>query len=62
VDADDGDDRDGPEYDIDFREHPEAYEVGRGEEGAFKGEPFEAYRPNDDFVGMEMARISIPVV
>ncbi|RJS97067.1 DUF4385 family protein [Halococcus sp. IIIV-5B] len=31
---------DGPEYDIDFREHPEKYEVGRGEEGVFKVEPY----------------------
>ena len=29
-----------PEYDVDFREHPEAYEVGRGEEGVFKIRPY----------------------
>jgi len=29
-----------PEYDIDFREHPEAYRIGRGEEGAFKVQPY----------------------
>lgn len=29
-----------PEYDTDFREHPEAYEVGRGEQGAFKVQPY----------------------
>jgi hypothetical protein len=29
-----------PEYDIDFREHPEAYEIGRGEEGVFKVQPY----------------------
>jgi hypothetical protein len=31
---------DDPEYDIDFREHPEEYEIGRGEEGAFKVQPY----------------------
>ena len=31
---------DDPEYDIDFREHPEAYEIGRGEEGVFKIQPY----------------------
>jgi len=31
-----------PEYDIDFREHPEEYEVGRGEEGVFKVEPYKS--------------------
>jgi hypothetical protein len=30
----------GPEYDVDFRENPEAYEIGRGEEGAFKVQPY----------------------
>ena len=31
-----GDDSDGgPEYDVDFREHPEEYDIGRGEEGVF---------------------------
>ncbi|MFC6836939.1 DUF4385 domain-containing protein [Halomarina ordinaria] len=34
------DTNDGPEYDVDFREHPEQYEVGRGEEGVFKVEPY----------------------
>jgi hypothetical protein len=29
-----------PEYDVDFREHPEEYEVGRGEQGAFKVQPY----------------------
>ena len=38
-----GDDSDGgPEYDIDFRKHPEEYEVGRGEEGVFKVEPYKS--------------------
>ncbi|PSQ42570.1 DUF4385 domain-containing protein [Halobacteriales archaeon QS_9_68_42] len=38
-----GDDSDGgPEYDINFREHPEEYEVGRGEEGVFKVEPYKS--------------------
>ena len=38
-----GNDSDGgPEYDIDFREHPEEYEVGRGEEGVFKVEPYKS--------------------
>lgn len=32
--ADDG------EYDVDFRESPERYEVGRGEEGVFKCQPY----------------------
>ncbi|PSP58604.1 DUF4385 domain-containing protein [Halobacteriales archaeon QH_7_66_37] len=31
---------DSPEYDVNFREHPEAYEIGRGEEGAFKVQPY----------------------
>jgi hypothetical protein len=31
---------DDPEYDIDFRAHPEEYEIGRGEEGAFKVQPY----------------------
>jgi hypothetical protein len=29
-----------PEYDTDFREQPEAYEIGRGEAGAFKIQPY----------------------
>jgi hypothetical protein len=29
-----------PEYDVDFRERPEAYEVGRGEQGVFKIQPY----------------------
>ncbi|ELZ33963.1 hypothetical protein C474_03350 [Halogeometricum pallidum JCM 14848] len=33
---------DGPEYDVDFREHPEEYEIGRGEEGVFKVEPYKS--------------------
>ena len=38
-----GDDSDGgPEYDVDFREHPEEYDVGRGEEGVFKIEPYKS--------------------
>lgn len=68
---------------IDFREQPELYRVGRGEQGVLLVEPykseilphwrfktpdiakqsadeimelFEAYRNNDDFVGMDMAR------
>lgn len=28
------------EYDVDFREHPEEYEVGQGSEGAFKIQPY----------------------
>jgi hypothetical protein len=31
---------DNPEYDIDFRENPEEYEIGRGEEGVFKVQPY----------------------
>ncbi|PSP90897.1 DUF4385 domain-containing protein [Halobacteriales archaeon QS_4_66_20] len=31
---------DNPEYDVNFRKHPEAYEIGRGEEGAFKVQPY----------------------
>jgi hypothetical protein len=31
---------DDPAYDIDFRKHPERYEIGRGEEGAFKIQPY----------------------
>ncbi|WP_439213097.1 DUF4385 domain-containing protein [Duffyella gerundensis] len=68
---------------IDFRQHPEKYQVGRGEQGVLSVEPykgeilpywrfktvpiaqesadkimalFEAYRAQDDFVGMDMAR------
>ncbi|WP_254528597.1 DUF4385 family protein [Natrinema gelatinilyticum] len=33
---------DGPEYDIDFRDHPEKYEIGRGEAGVFKVEPYKS--------------------
>ncbi|MFC5971224.1 DUF4385 domain-containing protein [Halomarina salina] len=33
---------DGPEYDVDFREHPEQYDIGRGEEGVFKVEPYKS--------------------
>ena len=33
---------DGPEYDVDFRDRPEAYEIGRGEEGVFKVEPYKS--------------------
>ncbi|EMA52361.1 DUF4385 family protein [Halococcus thailandensis] len=33
---------DGPEYDIDFRDQPERYEIGRGEEGVFKVEPYKS--------------------
>jgi len=33
-------DEDGPEYDVDFRERPEAYEIGRGERGVFKVQPY----------------------
>jgi len=29
-----------PEHDVDFRENPEAYEIGRGEAGAFKVQPY----------------------
>ncbi|PSP54922.1 DUF4385 domain-containing protein [Halobacteriales archaeon QS_1_67_19] len=31
---------DGPEYDVNFRDHPEEYEIGRGERGAFKVQPY----------------------
>lgn len=68
---------------IDFRQKPELYQVGRGEQGVLLVEPykseilpfwrykdeasamksaeqiyqlFEAYRQQDDFVGMDMAR------
>ncbi|EAV9119912.1 DUF4385 domain-containing protein [Salmonella enterica] len=68
---------------IDFRQQPELYQVGRGEQGVILVEPykseilpfwrykdeasamksaeqiyqlFEAYRQQDDFVGMDMAR------
>ncbi|EAN4736906.1 DUF4385 domain-containing protein [Salmonella enterica subsp. enterica serovar Soerenga] len=68
---------------IDFRQQPELYQVGRGEQGVLLVEPykseilpfwrykdeasamksaeqiyqlFEAYRHQDDFVGMDMAR------
>ncbi|ELY50644.1 DUF4385 domain-containing protein [Natronorubrum bangense] len=33
-------DSDGPEYDVDFRDRPERYGIGRGEEGVFKVEPY----------------------
>ncbi|MGZ0748303.1 DUF4385 domain-containing protein [Haloparvum sp. AD34] len=33
---------DGPEYAVDFREHPELYRVARGEEGVFKVEPYKS--------------------
>ncbi|SFB72256.1 protein of unknown function [Halobiforma haloterrestris] len=31
---------DDPEYDVDFRESPEEYEIGRGEQGVFKIQPY----------------------
>ncbi|EGH7586188.1 DUF4385 domain-containing protein [Salmonella enterica] len=70
-------------FSIDFRQQPELYQVGRGEQGVLLVEPykseilpfwrykdeasamksaeqiyqlFEAYRQQDDFVGMDMAR------
>ncbi|EAA7106196.1 DUF4385 domain-containing protein [Salmonella enterica subsp. enterica serovar Typhimurium] len=73
---------------IDFRQQPELYQVGRGEQGVLLVEPykseilpfwrykdeasamksaeqiyqlFEAYRQQDDFVGMDMARKFIPM-
>jgi len=33
-------DDDGPAYDTDFRDNPEAYEIGRGEQGVFKVQPY----------------------
>lgn len=33
---------DGPEYDVDFRVDPERYRVERGEQGAFKIEPYKS--------------------
>jgi hypothetical protein len=33
---------DGPEYDIDFREHPERYRHTSDEQGAFKVEPYKS--------------------
>ncbi len=31
---------DDPEYDVNFRDHPEEYDISRGEEGAFKVQPY----------------------
>ncbi|XVH32689.1 DUF4385 domain-containing protein [Haloferacaceae archaeon DSL9] len=31
---------DDPDYETDFREHPEAYRIGRGEEGVFTVQPY----------------------
>ncbi|MFU8867467.1 DUF4385 domain-containing protein [Natronococcus sp.] len=36
------DDSDGPEYDTDFRAHPDEYEIGHSEEGVFKVEPYKS--------------------
>jgi hypothetical protein len=36
------DDDDGPEYDVDFRDRPEEYEIGLGEERVFKVEPYKS--------------------
>jgi hypothetical protein len=33
---------DDPEYDIDFRANPDEYDIGRGEEGVFKVEPYKS--------------------
>lgn len=33
-------DGENPEYDTDFRENPEEYEIGRGEQGVFKVQPY----------------------
>ena len=38
--ADDKSKEDAPEYDVNFRENPEEYEVGRGSEGVFKVQPY----------------------
>jgi hypothetical protein len=35
-------DSEGPEYDVDFRAHPEEYDIGRGEEDVFKVEPYKS--------------------
>jgi hypothetical protein len=40
TDGEDETDEGGPEYDVDFREEPTEYRVGRGEEGAFKVQPY----------------------
>ncbi|WP_049891519.1 DUF4385 domain-containing protein [Natronococcus amylolyticus] len=40
--GDGSDDSGGPEYDTDFRENPDEYEIGRGEEGVFKVEPYKS--------------------
>jgi hypothetical protein len=37
-----GEGENGPEYDVDFRERPEEYDIGRGEEGVFKVEPYKS--------------------
>ena len=36
------DDSAGPEYDTDFRKQPDAYDIGRGEQGVFKIEPYKS--------------------
>ncbi len=33
---------DDPEYDVDFRANPGRYEIGRGEDGVFKVQPYKS--------------------
>ncbi|MXV63210.1 DUF4385 family protein [Natronorubrum sp. JWXQ-INN-674] len=54
---------DGPEYDIDFRERPDAYEIGRGEQGVFKVEPYKSeLLPLWSYVDEEAARESAEAI
>lgn len=54
---------DDPEYDIDFRKHPERYEIGRGEEGVFKVQPYkDELLPHWAFADSETARESAETI
>jgi hypothetical protein len=53
----------GPEYDTDFRAHPEEYEIGRGEEGVFKVEPYKSeLLPLWSYKDAEIARESAEAI
>ncbi|QRV16652.1 DUF4385 domain-containing protein [Haloterrigena salifodinae] len=52
-----------PEYDIDFRDRPEQYEIGRGEQGVFKVEPYKSeLLPLWSYRDADAARESAPSI
>jgi hypothetical protein len=52
-----------PEYDVNFRENPEEYEVGRGEQGAFKVQPYkDELLPNWTVKDLDAAEESAEII